>query len=367
MRWLIALAAAVWVACSLPAGAAADEKLVKAILAEWQVRKTRVKTVKCSAKVESLFTKGYLSREFKNKAAPPQPPADQRFTNQSCSWALDFAHNRVRVECELIRPWIYSDSQGELALERSVHLVNNGKYRLFHPKGSYPEKSKDNGSIQPDVWFHEEASHSFVLNSCDHPILWMGGGLSGQWPRPTNLRYSDSPERFMFRGEIIFKGRKCVVLAVPEQQSATAVREFWVDIENPYRIYRCRALEGTNLYGQLEVQYNEQDGYTIPVRWTSMSFKNGQFNSSETYFTEKIEINTTLPQQLFESPLEPGMIVFHTLKNTAFEVDQSGKLVPLGSTPRSNLAFWLGLASASMALTVLIWWLLRKRSQKSQV
>jgi hypothetical protein len=57
-------------------------------------------------------------------------------------------------------------------------------------------------------------------------------------------------------------------LTVPEQQSDTDVREFWVGLEEPYPIYYCRYRDAHWVYWQLEVDYRVQDGRLVPAAWT---------------------------------------------------------------------------------------------------
>lgn len=347
-------------------GLLADDKedqrrLIKSIVASWEVKKGQVKTLTCVTKVESLFAKGYISREFKDKNTPPKPASDQRVSDQPCSWAIDFAGHRVRKEYELSRSWFYGDNEGEIALERRLHLVAEGKYRVFTPKGSVPAKMVDTGALIPEVNLHGDASHNFLLDMNDLPLVWLGGGVTGQWPQPTNLRFGDAPERFTFHGVVVWNDRKCAVLTVPEQQSKTMVREFLVSVDGPHTIYRCLARDGDVVAWQVEVEYREQGGQVVPSRWTCMENRDGRFHVSETYSVEKIELNAPIPDGLFEKALEPGMIVHDTMKNDAFSVNPQGELVPLRGAPSRALTLGIAIGVLVVVSLSLSWWFLRKR------
>lgn len=367
MRWAT-IVTIVGLFLALPqARAGPDEKLVKAILAEWAARKTRVKTVSCTAKVESLFAKGCLSKELDDKSAPVYPPNDQRFSDQSCSWAIDFAEQRVRKEYDLVRPWIYGEKKDkcELAMEHSLHLFNDGKYRHYHNRDKYSAESKKSEQLTHDVTLHEGRSSDFLLLWDDLPLVWLGGGVTGQYPLPAKLRYSDEPTRFTFRGEALWNGKKCAVLTVPEQRSPTAVREFCVDLSKPYSIYRCCARDGDVVYWQDEVEYREEHGETVPSGWKRLEYGDGELISSASYSVEKIEVNVVLPRVLFEQPLEPGMLVFHSEKNGFFSVDSKGDLEPLGSASKRNLALPIAIAVLGLMALGLGWWFIRRRARRS--
>jgi hypothetical protein len=358
----------------LRAPAAEKKDLVESIRAVWKERQSHIKAVTCSARVDSFYPKGLLTDmwvpgQTKPYEGEPLPKEDTRFTEESASWAIDFMAKNVRKEqlitnpsCDLTARMFFADYQ--------LHLFHDGKYKLFRPKENYPKIPERSGILTPDVWLYEGASHMFLFQFPDLPLLWLGGGVNGQQPQPLHMEHIDNLERFSYRGEAQRKGHNCVVLSVPEGASKTAVREFWVGSEAARPIYYCCAREGKRVYWQLDVEYRDQDHSLVPAKWEYTQYNHpGELFFQNTYSVQRLEINPRLPADLFEKRLEPGQVAFVVEKNRAFEVDPQGRLVPLKEPPRKRKTTtflpWVGVILALAVVFILAWRYFRKRAARS--
>ena len=337
--------------------------LIRAIFANWQARQAEVKTLSAAAKVNTFYPKGYLSeyRLFsmdnkKDKSIIPE--SDRYFANEPCCWEIDFINQRVRKEYELTKPWFHED-YSELALDYGLHLYANGKYRFFRPKERYPHKAKER-ILTPDVVLYENASHQFLLSFSDLPLLWIGGGVSGKDSLPSRMNYLENAARFSYRGEAQWKNHNCVVLSTQEQESKTAVREFWVGVEKEHPIYFCRARDGDEVNWQIEVDYRNQGAHLIPAAWIYTEYVPlSRSFAKETYTTQHININAALGADLFEKKLEPGMVGYLVEKDMPVKVDRDGGFIPLeaGKARSYSLILW---GTVAFALTIGVYYVWRR-------
>jgi hypothetical protein len=352
----------------------AREGLVPKIFAEWQAKRERIRTIICEAKVQSFYPKGYLSSLWLPQQTaefePVLPSEDKQFADEPYSLAVDFAAKRVRKEFRITG--IYADTtQRFLALEYGLHLFNNGQYKVFRPKETYPEEVTRSASLPPDVLLFENASHQFLFSFSDLPLLWLAGGVSGRYPLPEAMLFLANAADFKTRGEAQREGKDCVVLTAQEQQSKDALREFWVGVEPPYPIYYCRSRNGERIDWQLEVKYRLQGHDLVPSEWvyTGYLFPGKSFRR-QTYSVQRIELNSELPAELFDRKPEPGQTVYKIPNHTMYEVNKDGGLIPVGEArpQKKHLVSWNMLAFiilASVAALLVAWRYLRKRSPGS--
>jgi hypothetical protein len=317
-------------ALSGSAVAAGGEKppceVIPTIVGAWQARQAEVKTLACSTKVTTVYPKGCLSDEInrhKKQVNVTLPPEEKKFSGQPCSWKIDFAARRVRKEYQLTNPFFH-EKEVELTVDKGLHLFANGKYSYFRPRDSGPQRK---GVQHVDMMLYGGASHSFLLCYSDLPLLWLAGGVNGQWPCPADMQRIDRP--LVVKGERQRKGKPCVVITVPEQQSKRSVRELWVGTTKPYPIYYCCARDGDRVYWEIEVQYGGKDGRLLPTEWTATGYHQGKVTQTRAYTVQRLQLNVPLPAATFEKRLEPGMIAYDVEKDQTFRVDRAGNLVPV--------------------------------------
>ena len=344
---------------------------MRAIHAEWTARQQRVKTIKCRALVETFYPRGYLSAKSdlppeSRQGKPPQPEEDKRFVNEPYALAIDFAAQRIRKEYELTREMGYQDRDPEFFIDRSLCLYADNKYQHFQPMSCLPESARGEGA--QDVTIYEGGANDWMLWGADLPLLWLAGGVNGQFPGPARPQFLDDIGRFSRHGDGQWDGHDCVILTVPEQKDNKAVREFWVGRTPPYPIYHCRARSGDRVYWQLEVTYREQGAELLPAQWTytGYTYHPGQTYCRQTFSVQELDLNSPLAAELFEKKLEPGMVAFFPQKNNQkVKVGKAGELAALGSSSGKTLLTVLAAAGAVLALSlisVLLWrWLGRRR------
>ncbi len=334
-----------------------DAAVIGTIVAAWKERHKQIRTLTCSAKVESFYPKGYLTeylaREYpERRKDPPSPEQDKRFVDEKSTWAIDFGAQKIKKEYEVTNPFFYPPNSAELAVDYSLKLFSEGKYRFFRPKHRYPRKARET-ALAPDVQLFEGGSHAFVLDFRDLPLLWLAGGVSGQHPLPLEMQRLEKPDHFSSRGRGEKAGHKCIVLTVQEQDDNTSVREFWVGLESPYPIHCCRMRAGDRLYWQIDAEYRKHDAHLVPARWSFVAYSPAPLFSKRTFSVENLQINVPLPLASFEKALEPGMLAFHAPKNQPFDVDSDGELVPLGTAGSAGwIRTWIVIAAALVAVMV---------------
>lgn len=337
-----------------------QDRFIKKAVSAWKERQSQITTIECSAKTEHFYPKDSLSErlrhEFRGKS--PQklyPTEDKRFSDEPFACAIDFRARKIRKEHKFTTAFL-RDMTYEFGIEHGLHLFSENKYRYFRPtKEGIPEGFAKSGTLIPDVHLRENAAHDFVLTPQVMPLLWLAGGVTGRWPSPSEMQVIDTPERFKFSGEGLWKGTKCVVLTVAEQDSTTGVREFWVGPEAPYLIHRSRTRDGDIVFWEIDVEYRSQADRVLPIRWTCTDFNYfGNLFVTTTYSVERLEVNTALSADMFEKKLVPGNIVFHTIKNDAFNVDNAGNLIPLRPASSWPSWFWFALAPLTLIAIVLV-------------
>jgi hypothetical protein len=352
------------------------EGLLRDIFAAWKERPTRLRTLVCSAGVETFYPRGWMpdyeDREGKAKWGDRMlPEKDTRFTADSSSWAFDFAKERVRIESHLTGTWGMPGDQ-EFHVSHGLHLFKDGIYSKYYPGQSEQERHDPRtGALRADALIGRQMDSKDMFSFAELPFLWSAGGVNGKYPVPTEMHYLEDPERFIYRGEVVWNQRRCVVLSIQEQESSTAVREFWVDAEPPYLIRSCRSRDGDRPMDQIDVDYREQDGLDLPAKWTFRvdNWPFGQLFMTRTYTVQNMRVNVPLPDDLFTKTLEPGMIVRAPETDDTFgtfEVDRDGSLVPLGSARSKShwhyVVAWSGIGLALVVGTVLGWLRRRHRS-----
>jgi hypothetical protein len=366
------------VVLSAPAFAEADEgkgELVRDIVGAWKARQSQVRTLTCSTEVETFYPRGWMQDAELDPRAKAKwgdrvvPEEDTRFTGESCSWAFDFAKQRVRKESTLTGPW---GMPGDQVFHKShdLQFFKDGSASGFHPGQTEGERhDPKTGALRVDAALGEEGGDDMFLSFEDLPLLWCAGGVNGRYPRPTEMLYLEEPGRFTYRGEVLWKERRCVVLAVREQESSTSVREYWVDAEPPYLIRSCRSRDGDLPFFQIDVEY--RDALAFPTSWTLRAYNcpfGGKLFKTMTFSVRNREVNAALPEEFFSKALEPGMIV-QTSRNETLEVANDGSLVPLrlvyppGGQRVHFLVWWGGIGLVLLVVGTGFAWRRHRRSK----
>ena len=362
------------------------EELVRTIVEVWRARQAEVQTLTCEAAVDTFYPKGYVSGVWLvDQALPPDqanrlaktvadiPEQEARFTDESYSWAFDFLNQRIRKEYQVTNDWYGPEHKDcYLAPSYSLRLFTDGKFTEFR---RYPERKTD--ALRPDVNVYGGRAIEFLLDFTDLPLFWTAGGVSGEFPLPSRMKYLESPPRFTYRGEAKWKGKDCVILTTLEQNNPTTVREFWVGRDEPYPIHFCRARGGERINWQIDVEHRRDARQRlVPTRWTYTGYylldPTNRLFYSRTFRVRQFQINPTLPAELFQKSLEPGMVVRDVEKNKNLQVMDDGSLGPYRRSPDAGerwvgrVALWLGGAFfVFLSVVVVLWYRRRRLSVKS--
>jgi hypothetical protein len=329
------------------------QALVRQIVAAWQQRQ-RVRTLRCRAQVESFYPRGYLSAlAFPLLKSPtPLPPKDCRFTDGFCFWALELSGakvKKIRKEYAWMQPYLDEEKRrAEFIQRHTLFLYTDGQCRLFWP---VPGQEVTLG-----------CSTMGMISSQDRPLAWVLGRVNGEVVSVAELECSEPVERFTYRGQAEYKGQKCVVLTLPEQNTQTLLREFWVGLGPGHPIYYCRCQKGDRVYSEIEVEYSSEGQGEVPRRWTVYEHLEKGLIAYDTFTVREWQVNVSLPDELFVREYQPGETVYDMPRSQKFRVDAQGQLVPLTpvvSEPRT----WLRILMPAwliLILILLVWYGVRR-------
>lgn len=342
-----------WTASPCWGQEANPQALVRQIVAAWQQRQ-RVRTLRCRVQVDSFYPRGYLSTlDFHLLKSPPLPPKDCRFTDGFCFWAVELSGakvKKIRKEHAWMKPFLdQKKGKAEFIQRHTLFLYTDGQCRRFWP---VPNQ---------EVTLLGSSNTMGMVSGLDLPLAWVLGRVNGevfcvgQWER------SEPAERFTYRGQAEYKGQKCAVLTLPEQNTQTLFREFWVGLGPGYPIYYCRSQEGDRVYSEIEVEYSSEGQGEVPRRWTCYDHEEGLI-AYDTCTVQEWQVNVSLPDELFVRDYQPGETVYDMPRRQKFRVDAQGQLVPLTpvvSEPRSWLRILLP-AWLILILILLVWYGVRR-------
>lgn len=336
---------------------------IRHIVASWKGRRNCLQTLRCQARVDAFYPKGYLSTLSQRhnikelKSVSPQPPQDQWFRGGTCIWIFDFRESKrkIRKEFTWMAPMFYSNKIGEFIKEHTLFLLADDQCRMYRPS-----------PWRPNVTVFGNNTICMITNH-DLPLIWTFGGVNGEVSGALEFDLLESAERFTYRGHAEHKGRQCIVLTLPEQNSKTLVREFWVGLRPGYPIYCCRMRKGNTVYWEVEADYRrDESGIWIPTRWISISYDNGGSQSgvmSQRVFTiEKWETIFPLTADLFEQQYEPEQTVLDIPQQAQYYVDSDGNLIQTtDSGQRMHTSSWLVWRILLVMLTLVLLWHLGRR------
>ncbi|GIW91938.1 MAG: hypothetical protein KatS3mg109_2370 [Pirellulaceae bacterium] len=321
--------------------------LVERIMATWHSRQNAIKTLRASATVDSFISKGYASSIHFYKGEPI-PTQDVWYRGQWQSWEIDLAARRFRKE--FCKAMICADETARS--KNPLQIVPMVYHRLLFSddKATLVLRPEDgnwgthNDGFRQHVLF--DYAPGFVIWPEDLPLFWFAGGITGQWPSPSQMPRLDRPEEYIVHHRTRWHDRNCVILRVRNHRSRDSVREFWVDDEEPHVVYRSQIVRfadnGERVEQRTDIEYQEGQGRQVPVKWTYTEFwclaSPGEvFTRSETFTIQQIEINTPLDPDLFKVQLKPGMgVIYGRDRPGRYVVDLSGKLVECRSAEQQQ-------------------------------
>jgi len=330
----------------------AEEPSVEAVLQARADMQRRVKTVQCSATVETIYPKGGLSRLSKHVF----PEKDERYTNQWVEWSLDFASNRASKEYRLMRPWYGPKDDCELSMEHTNLYFYDGKFRIFHNREDYAGRKIKYGPTH-DVTLHEERAQDLMFWFGDLPLVAMGGWLSKDLPLPAFLRLIDPPSTFKLLNRANWKDVECLVLQTVEQNDPTSTREFWIDANQMNRIIRIASFDNAKkvIWDVQVLEYRDIDHEAVPWRWVfhQFNYPSGEAESTMKFQMKQAAVNVSFRDGTFNPPLQPGMIAHHNGTEGFLTVDAQGNVIIPGKS-RNGFQWGWGTVLIGLCVTFFI-------------
>lgn len=323
-------------------GGGAERAIVEKVVAVWKNRLGTIKTIKGEARIDSFYSKVYLSDEHGEWDEGPLPPKDTVFRDELSSWAFDVVNHRFRIEEDQTEPLMASnltDTSGNRIPPRFkkqylLKLVDGMRLTFVQRPNKAVYMEFGNRVVSPHVRIRQRGGHEFFLTPIEWPLLWCLGHINADWPMPLKVPRLEAPEKFWLHGRGVFNGKNCLILRIANQGSKNSAREFWVGDEPDFPIYCCRVVDagGAVKYQVGPIDYRRFDGVLAPYQWEYTSYhhdRNGRITSvrKKTATVAYWEFNVPLPQELFEQPLSPGMLVKDTDQDAYYVVAKDGTLV----------------------------------------
>jgi hypothetical protein len=363
MRFLLCISVAILVFHSAQAGDTKDKGVLLDILTTWKGKQLQIHSIRCAAKVESFYPKGGFNSHVKGKRESDLPDMDYIFRDQPVSWVIDFDNGRVRKESQLEK--LYFALGGRTAAfknEYSLRFSVKNYNRVFRPKNQN-EWAKAPAEAKRWDLLEDTGSHD-VLSFNDVPLTWVAGGVTGQIPILERLKNMDDFAKWSFRGQAERNGKRCFVIATPEQKSNTLVREFWVETAAPYLIIYCCAREGDKIFWQHDVTYRKLNENFVPqtIKYTEYNGASSAIRYHQLFDFHEFEINSELKDDVFNHKPEPGMLVRYIGKEGYFVVDKAGQIVPYDEAEKGGL-WYLFLIVVIVFLALLAFYWRKRRSR----
>ena len=345
--------------------ARAGRAFIEKMVAAWTAANRSIRTLDCRASIETLYPKGALSKERNGRFAPNDPrriqslvPAeDVRTTGGTCRWAFDFDGPRIRKEARAKEAYYNLGELPEIKDAHHIKIFASGKFREFRPRGANASPAGPAGAPIPDAMLFEESSKAFLLDFNELPLLWVAGSVTGKLLTPNRMKVLESPGSFSYRGEADYRGHHCHLVTLPDQNSKTAVVEYWVSAEPGFPIHFCRAKDGQIVYWQIDVDYRIEAGEAALSAWTFTQFDyfTQTVYLASTYRVLELQFNRELSADLFDHNPKPGSVVFSVPDNSYKRVLQDGSLAPYVQRTPSRWK-WPTIVGAAVVIGLLIFY-----------
>lgn len=356
-----------------------DPRLEK-ILADWQKRRDRIKTIRYRVSGEVTLPKGTFRDPNTGQALGPETPPHDISWPKNITLLLDFTTNRHRLE-ENEQP--YSQSQKKSVPPRVTTTVFDSKelWSLSLRPTDVPPNPNN-----PDVSIVSGNMRGLAFSSEYWPFF-LGHGVVGlitqQHILPGRMSFTPKTDVYHVQGDGNYANRACVVLRTQTQEYGSAVwDELWVDLGRESAILRQVAYANGKIVTDIQIDYQETRGGWLPQSWTiSHARNNGQVFSFRRMRVDELEVDPAVSDADFRVDVKKGMIVQRmsypgspddiTSPNPdpispVFRAGQDGTLDPMnGPKPRSLRRFYLGGVGTILVLAAGIaaafWWRRRNR------
>jgi hypothetical protein len=292
---------------STAAEPAPDLRLDK-ILADWQQRRERIKTIRYRTSGKHIRPKGSFTDPYTGKPLGQDAPPHDITWPKSITLLLDFTTNRHRLE-EDEQP--YGLTQGEFLPRRVTTTVFASKElwtSLLRPAGA-PANSKS-----PDVYVVSGNMRGQAFRSVYWPFF-LGHGIvaltTQQHILPGRLAGPLEEDIYHVHGEGVFANRPCLVLRTGTwEYGTTGFDELWVDPERESAVLRQVAYVNDKVSMDIQIDYQETRGGWLPHSWTiSDAYGDGRVFSIDQMQVDELAIDPAVTDADFHVDVKADQIV----------------------------------------------------------
>jgi hypothetical protein len=373
---LVWAAVSLLLVCRATAGPPPDPRLEK-ILADWQNRRERMKTVRYRVSGQHTRPKGTFTDSYTGKSLGPEAPPHDITWPKSIKLLLEFRTSRCRLE-EDEQP--YSQTQGLFPPKRVTTMVfDSGELSSLNLRApGTPADIK-----RPDVSVVSGNMRGMAFRA-DYWPFFLGHGIvamTDEYILPGRFTKALDKDVYHVHGEGVFANRACVVLRTEARKhSNVTFDEYWVDLGRDSAVLRQVIYVNDKIWTDIQVNYQETRAGWLPQDWTiSHTHINDVAFSIDRMHVDEVEINPMVTDADFRVEVKPGMIVRRTSVSGSpdqitipkpnpdrplFRVTQNGSLQTVnGPEPRSLWPYYFGggtviILGASAA--AVFWWRRKK-------
>lgn len=347
---------------------ARDPRLDK-VLADWQRRQERVKTVRYRVEGQHIFPRGAFSASAGGAVKPPQDIA----CDVKRTLLLDFATNRHRIEED--QPQYFVATERFESYSRLFTFDGAMVMQKFLP----PLADKS----QPPADINVLVGNTRRLNiDSHHWPLFAGHGVvvtdGTAVIVPGKLRPQGDTSEWLVHGNGVVAQRPCLVIrSQARRMSSVDFEEFWVDVERDSALVRQVHYSNGKPAMEFNVQYQQTAAGWLAEQWR-MVLSDAQ--AGKTIFEERmavteLEIDPVVVDSDFRVPIEPGMLIDKRLvtaegpaasdaSQNYFRVATNGRWEEVtfatGGERKVWKYGWIGWLAGTIAAATLLLWLLRR-------
>lgn len=280
------------------------------IAADWGVRRTQIKSIRCVFEGTSTVMKGAHNGDpFLPPDAPPDvPPADYQ-CKTSFSWAYDFVDFRVRKES--VYDAFYSN-QARFVPNCMIETYDGVFTGLLKPR-----LRNSNATFTPDPASPELSVNcrSRIFNTNDLPLLFACGYIVPIDLQGDGYNYNTSvPDEQLSLTAASDLGQEdlFIVRTAAVGESANTYDEFWVDGAAASTIVRWKRWDHGTIMEDAEIQYAAAHGFLLPsmIRVSRYYHPDGGLSNVFELNATMMEVNSPIPDREFILAPEPGMVVY---------------------------------------------------------
>ncbi len=330
--------------------AAADDKIVAKIIADWKARQEKTARVHYELEGWEIKTKGSIN-DGGDPSFPPGSivPAEDVRLPLRISLKLDFDQKFLRRQ----KAFEVFDVPAFKFMPGYDEYVCDGSTIKFY---QLEEKNPDRGG-GPDITMstlRPSTRAYFLMERFDYPVyLAHGSVLSAQQPEltPQAMRIdSFDPKLFQYLGRGNIGGVVCEILSA--QKGGKKLIDYWVDTTKDSAVVQVDKFRDGDLYLRTAIQYQKIPWGWVPKSWTIGTYYYDAISFEDKLNVKSVQINPILDRKEFEGETRPGLIVKKVDEGKSYRISEHGVYEPLPTGERGG-SYWLVVLVVVLAVIVL--------------